>query len=327
MSKYTTEVRFICETYAGLRDSTGQADVNDIIQSAIPSIFNFNYPIFDEAYRNVLETKILKHYYLREIAHETVGLWKLRLDVKLNEIMPYYNQLYKSELLEFNPLYDTEITKEREGINTGNETVNGTTGNVGSINSDSETRISGGQNVTTTDTQTVETTNNKTGSSINNGTVIEDTERTTDIKKSHEDAYNETPQGSVKDLKDMKYLTNARIITDHDKNTDVSKLVSDTSNDIKTEEHNNVNTTAGGTKNTDIDETRTTTDESSTRTNNTTTVNNNRDMTSTEEYLESVKGKQSGKSYSELLKEYRSTFLNIDMMVIDELSDLFFNLW
>ena len=87
MSKYTTELRYICEMYAG-GESKGYSDVNKVIQAAIPKVFDFDFPIFDEAYRNVLCTKILKHYYTREIAAETVGLWKLWLDTKMNEIMP-----------------------------------------------------------------------------------------------------------------------------------------------------------------------------------------------------------------------------------------------
>ena len=112
MSKYTTQVRFICETAAGLSESEGQTSVKQIIAAAIPSVFDFDFPIFDESYRNVLETKILKHYYTREIGLETVGLWKLKLDTKLNEIMPFYNQLYKSELIEFNPMYDVDLTRD-----------------------------------------------------------------------------------------------------------------------------------------------------------------------------------------------------------------------
>lgn len=112
MSKYTTEVRFICEEAAGLTSSVGYLGVNDVINTALPKVFNFEFPIFDEAYRPILEKKILKHYYTREIGLETVGLWKLFLDTKLNEIMPFYNQLYKSELLEFNPFYDIDLTRD-----------------------------------------------------------------------------------------------------------------------------------------------------------------------------------------------------------------------
>lgn len=111
MSKYTTELRFICETEAGLSESVDGARVEEIIASARPRIFNFDYPIFDEAYKEVLETKILKHFYTREIGMETYGAWKLKLNDRLNMIMPYYNQLYESQLLEFNPLYDVNYTR------------------------------------------------------------------------------------------------------------------------------------------------------------------------------------------------------------------------
>lgn len=111
MSKYTTEVRFICETYAGLTESVGYDDVDEVIEASRGKIFG-NYPIFDETYRSVLESKILRHYYTREISEETVGLWKLRLNNRMNEIMPYFNKLYKSELIEFNPLYDVDLTRD-----------------------------------------------------------------------------------------------------------------------------------------------------------------------------------------------------------------------
>lgn len=112
MSKYTTEVRFICETEYGLTKSVGYKSVNEILTTVAPKIFDFDFPIFDEEYRLTLETKILKHFYTREIGAETYGLWKLWLDRKLNEIMPYYNKLYKSELLEFNPLYTHNLTRK-----------------------------------------------------------------------------------------------------------------------------------------------------------------------------------------------------------------------
>lgn len=231
MSKYTTEVRFICETSAGLTESEGYSKVDEIIQQAIPKVFDFTFPVFDEAYRNVICSKILKHYYTREIGFETVGLWKLHLNRKLNEVMPYYNKLYKSELLEFNPLYDFDYTRERTGTKTGN--FNGET----------------------------DTTDNSTSS----GNSL--------------DAYADTPQGSVENLESYQYLTNAR---------------------------KNVGT--GTTQNTG----------------NTVTSNTVND---TEEYLEHVSGKQGGQSYAKMLSDYRATFLNIDMLVIDELSDLFMNIW
>ena len=70
---------------------------------------------------------------------------------------------------------------------------------------------------------------------------------------------------------------------------------------------------------------RNTTDNSTKSLNDTTNLNG--EVNSTEEYLEKVSGKIGSGNYSEMLMKYRKTFLNIDMMVINELEDLFFGLW
>ena len=69
------------------------------------------FPIFDENYRSVLETKILRHYYTREIGFETVGLWKHYLKTKLNEIMPKYNKLYEASIVSTLFAYSEENLK------------------------------------------------------------------------------------------------------------------------------------------------------------------------------------------------------------------------
>lgn len=271
MSVYTTQVRFICEAEAGLKQSVGYDDVNKVIQNAIPKIFSFDWPIFDESYRNVLETKILKHYYTREIGLETYGLWKLKLDTKLNEIMPYYNQLYKSALLDFNPLYDIDITRNHTGKKTGTEALKGNVGVNGQVIVDNH------GNVNTTDNTTV--ANTTTSENI--------------------DKFSATPQGAIDNLRNEKYLTNARMVNDTNTSNGTTTGKTDTSTDSTTDTTTNTTTT----------------------TNNSTTINN------TEDYLETVKGKQGTQSYASLIIEFRETFLNIDMMVIDDLSELFMNIW
>lgn len=271
MSVYTTQVRFICEAEAGLKQSVGYDDVNTVIQNAIPKIFSFDWPIFDESYRNVLETKILKHYYTREIGLETYGLWKLKLDTKLNEIMPYYNQLYKSALLDFNPLYDIDITRNHTGKKTGTEALKGNVGVNGQVIVDNH------GNVNTTDNTTV--ANTTTSENI--------------------DKFSATPQGAIDNLRNEKYLTNARMVNDTNTSNGTTTGKTDTSTDSTTDTTTNTTTT----------------------TNNSTTINN------TEDYLETVKGKQGTQSYASLIIEFRETFLNIDMMVIDDLSELFMNIW
>ena len=160
MSKFTTEVRFICESESGLVESKGFNSISEILYLSAPKIFNFDFPIFDESYRLPLETKILRHYYTREISEETVGLWKLRLQDRLCMIMPYYNQLYKSELIKFNPLYNYDLTSDYKKTKEGENTATGTTGEIENYNKENY-KIEVGKEI-----------NNENGSinDINNGT-------------------------------------------------------------------------------------------------------------------------------------------------------------
>lgn len=270
MSKYTTEVRYICEVNSGMNESVGYSKIEDVITGAIPKIFDFDFPMFDESYRNVLERKILKHFYTREICEETVGLWKLRLNTRLNEIMPYYNKLYKSELLEFNPLYTANLTRTKktdyDSNRNENENINDNTKNNGKTN--------------TTNNSNVNSTGS--GKSSNTGT----------------DLYSDTPQGSLTGVDNETYLTNARKTTDSGTNSSTTNNTSNSRGSITSTENNTYNRVRG---NTDV-------------------------LTSTEDYLESVSGYE-GTSGSELLLKFRETFLNIDVMILNELEDLFFQLW
>ena len=264
MSKYTTEVRFICETAAGLTESVGYNSIDEVLDGARDSVFDFDFPIFDESYRAVLENKILKHYYTREIGAETVGLWKLWLNTRLNEIMPYYNKLYESELIKFNPMYDVDLTTDY------NKEDNGTNNKTGSFSQSGSDSTSGTDGISSTKNDA--------------------------IKNDHWDYYSDTPQGGVNGLADNTYLTNARHITDD--GTGSTSSVTGTNTISRTGENS----------------------KSGNSTDNATIRN-------VEDYLHHVVGKTGGVSYSKMLKEFRDTFLNIDMLVIGELKDLFMNLW
>ena len=255
MSKYTTEVRFICESKAGLSESAGCDNVNDIISKSWDKIFTSKAVFFDESYRAILCQKILKHYYLREIGSETVGIWKLWLNTRLEEIMPFYNQLYKSALIEFNPLYDVDLKR------THNRKIDSSKQDTGTSQS-----VSSGE---------INASGTSSGSSNN-------------TKK---DLYSDTPQGAITGLENENYLTNARKVTD-------------------TGSTSNENSSTGTNKTTVNDDTS-----------NTGTAN------SLEDYVENVIGKQGSESYSSMLLKFRETFLNIDMQVIEEFSDLFMGLW
>lgn len=177
MSKYTTEVRFICEDYANLTESKGGASVNQIIEASRNKIFDFDFPIFDESYRPVLETKILKRYYTREICCETVGRWKLFLDTRMNEIMPYFNLLYESANLKYNPFNDVDVTTTRSGVLTGE-----------------------GNHSDTSSTNASESTSNNRNKN-SSSTVNTDSDNW--------NLYSDTPQGALNGVENSTYLTNA----------------------------------------------------------------------------------------------------------------------
>lgn len=218
MSKYTTQVRFICESLCKLDESVGVQDVNNVVKVAYTKIFD-NFPIYDESHREELCCKILRHYYTREIGSETFGLWKLRLNNVLNEVMPYYNELYKSCDIEYNPLYNREVVVDYEGNDTGENT----------------------------------------GSSSAKGKAV--------------NKYSDTPQNGLSEVDNDRYLTNARIVNDETESKGTTKY----DNKTKTKQ--------------------------------------------------TVKGKEGDRSYSSMIIEYRNAILNVDKMIIDELSDCFMNIF
>jgi len=206
MAKYTTQIR-------------------SIVESGYP-IFDFEYPIFDPAYKGVLEKKILDWYYFREIGFETVGQFKHFLKAKLNVIMPYYNEHYKA--VEIFKTYDPYKNK----------------------------------NVTINDKRT--TTQESTGKSDTNSSGT----------GSGKSVFSDTPQAK---LQGLDYATNM------------------------TETDTNDSTTG-----------------SAISTGNASTI---------DEYTQTIAGHDGMKYPSGILQEIRETFLNIDKLIIDELNDLFMNIY
>lgn len=362
MSKYTTEVRFICETAAGKVDSEGYSSIDDILTTAAPVIFNFDYPIFDEAYRVPLEKKILKHFYTREICEETVGLWKLRLDDKMNVIMPYFNQLYNSELIKFNPMWDTDIKTSHAGNETGisensHDYTQKTESNKASAEGYNE-KIDGSNNTSENGIKTANyerdedissegVRNTNTVSNSNEKGKAENAGSTTgNAKNSNLEMYSDTPQGSVANIDEniqSAYLTNATKNKGENESTTTSNNVTnnetETKNNTLSNDSDSTSTkTTGNNKQSEIESNVKTNDNNSNRTGIKNTNENGvtdysnigtgaTNFNNTNQYIESVVGKRGYGSYSKMLLEFRDTFLNIDAMILDALETLFISLW
>ena len=139
MAKYTVELRKLLQ----------DAHTKELIDKAMG-----NYPLYEkkskEEYipvyiptREQLNKQILDYYRYREIGFETVGRFIEELEYTLNEIMPYYNQLYMTTDLDyeilFNVNYEKSITIDRDGeqkaiassTSQGENTVNSTDSQTG----------------------------------------------------------------------------------------------------------------------------------------------------------------------------------------------------
>lgn len=315
MSKYTTEVRYICEKFAGKDVSVDYNKVDEVINASRVYIFDFDYPIFDTLYKPRLECKILKHFYTREIGAETVGLWKLFLNRKMNEIMPYYNQRYNSELITFNPLHNTDISVTRNDTFTGNKTDDNTRKTTNS-----------GRDIDTVVTDRDMSIEHR-GYDLNEY----DDDSDSKVKDHYEDKSGssdtstgwhyeaDTPQSTIAGVNDSNYATRAV------KDTNTNNYNKDNENTRTFDQHNQNKTTYNSDDDTTEDITVTDTKQFGHIIDD--KENLLQAILNTDAFIEHRAGKSEGETYSEMLNKFRTTFLNIDMEVIEELNPLFFSLW
>lgn len=106
----------------------------EVIELADGDIGLNTYPIWDEAYREKLNSKIVNHYHNREIGVETVSMFRFAMSRRMAEVMPYYNDLYKTTQLQFDPLSTVDLRT----ISTGTSEA------VSETESDSETSTKSG---------------------------------------------------------------------------------------------------------------------------------------------------------------------------------------
>ena len=113
MAKYTLQVRDICESYY---DKTQHDEFSDIVETventyqtvfrtsyrklynpSVANIYSVLYPEFASRFFNAdghvdgcIAEKVLRHFWMREISAETLGLWLLWLNKRVLKIAPKY---------------------------------------------------------------------------------------------------------------------------------------------------------------------------------------------------------------------------------------------
>lgn len=138
MAKYTIELRNIINNYYSREEVESwfknYCINNYLTQEEIESILNANIWSKDR-----LASKIVDHYYMREIGYETIGLFKHYAKVYMQEIMERYLPLIYSNSIKYNPLvnvdYQEEFTRNIIGSGESESTSNNSASGL-SVNSD-----------------------------------------------------------------------------------------------------------------------------------------------------------------------------------------------
>lgn len=135
MSKYTIELRKVCDLYTRQEVENWFKSYN-IEDYLLPDqIEELNkYQIWS---KDRLATKIVDHYFMREIGFETPALFKHYAILTMNEIMQEYLPLIYTTALSYDPLVNVNYTETFE------RTANGTSENAGSSKSNSSNMATG----------------------------------------------------------------------------------------------------------------------------------------------------------------------------------------
>lgn len=306
------------------------------------------YPIFDENYRDTLNNKIVMHYWFYEIGHETESMFRFALNRKMAEIMPYYNQLYQSTKLTFDPLSTVKLSDDRTNTHTSSgDSSNNLTRNVDNTGTD-----------TTVGNTTDDLTRNVDGT---DNTVSHVDENVVDAGTNHESVANDkTTDTTGHVVSDSTTAVKSRAVSSDTPQTrlagneDYASAIADSVSDTT---GNSVTDTTGN----EVVDDKTVTDGTSSNSTDRTidsTVNDTTHITQTDENVgtsnetltkeghvtqtdiatgtvgETVTGSNgrdlfgySETSPADLIMKYRDAMLNIDMLVIKDLGSLFMGLW
>lgn len=163
-------------------DNEEPVKIKDLAKTGRSVIFNFTYPLTSNEDKEKFECMILNHFLMRRIGYETVTAFRIALDVKLNEIMPFYNKMF--DMLDGWDLF-----------------------NDGEVMSRSMNEI---RNTTDTNTNLISQTTSGSDS-VNNITNT-----TSDRRNSV------TPQNELSDIRDGKYISNYDYDTNNDSSSTAS---------------------------------------------------------------------------------------------------------
>lgn len=101
-------------------------------------LFDFSYQFDDPTYKAYLEQNVIDFFYDYEIGFETPDMFKRKFKARWNRIITYYNKLYNTTLLSYNPLTNYSMSEALEQLSKSSNDSSTTTNNQSTSNSDSQ---------------------------------------------------------------------------------------------------------------------------------------------------------------------------------------------
>ena len=139
MAKYTIELRKIIDNYYTREEVENwfkdYCIENYLRPEQIETILQANIWSKDR-----LASKIVDHYYMREIGYETIGLFKHYAKVYMQEIMERYLPLIYTNSIEYNPLVNVDYTETfTRNINGSGESESSSSNSASGLSVNSDT--------------------------------------------------------------------------------------------------------------------------------------------------------------------------------------------
>ena len=136
-------------------------EIRQLIDNPLIGLFTFDYDFYSDNPKDKEEFEKLfaEWYYFREIGFETPERFKMKLQAKLNMIMPYYRQLALTEWDKVRTVEQMMTSKNLKETSTHEQTISGN--NESSLNGESS------QTGTSTSSQKQTSTNNQNVKSSN----------------------------------------------------------------------------------------------------------------------------------------------------------------
>lgn len=146
----TTSIGFLLAYYGGVDMYAGENTGFDLVEKYYSKLFDFDFPFYveNEKIKVEFEKYLCYTYFNESIGFETPDAWKFAFKQKMLEIIPYYKELYRTTLFEYEPLInrvytssdkvnETNITDYTNNGNTSGKSEN-STNDKGSSTSDSQ---------------------------------------------------------------------------------------------------------------------------------------------------------------------------------------------